>query len=78
MTRFNGFCFRCFKNNYFITDPDELCHRLKLFLQEKYAGNNSNIINDEFIAIVDKLLEYRCMSKKQPKQTLIKCNLLHE
>ena len=47
-------------------------------LQEKYAGNNSNIINDEFIAIVDKLLEYRCMSKKQPKQTLIKCNLLHE
>ena len=28
------------------------------------------------IAIVDKLLEYKCISKKQQKQILIKCNLL--
>ena len=47
------------------SDPDELCHRLKLLLQEKYAGNNSNILNEEIIAIVDKLLEYKCLSKKQ-------------
>ena len=40
------------------SDPNELCDRLKLILQEKHAGNNSNIINDEIIAIVDKLLEY--------------------
>ena len=58
------------------SDPNELCNRLKLLLQEKYAGNNSNIINDEIIAIVDKLLEYKCISKKQHKQILIKCNLL--
>ena len=58
------------------SDPNELCDRLKLLLQEKHAGNNSNIINDEIIAIVDKLLEYKCISKKQHKQILIKCNLL--
>ena len=58
------------------SNPNELCDRLKLLLQEKHAGNNSNIVNDEIIAIVDKLLEYKCISKKQHKQILIKCNLL--
>ena len=57
------------------SDPNELCDRLKLLLQEKNAGNNSDIINDEIVAIVDKLLEYKCISKKQHKQILIKCNL---
>ena len=58
------------------SDPDELCNRLKLLLQEKNAGNNSDIINKEVIAIVDKLLEYKCISKKEHKQILIKCNLM--
>ena len=58
------------------SDPNELCDRLKLLLQEKQAGNNSDIINEETIAIVDKLLEYKCISKKQHKQILVKCNLL--
>ena len=58
------------------SDPNELCDRLKLLLQEKHAGNNSDIINDEIVAIVDKLLEYKCISKKQHKQILINCNLL--
>ena len=44
-------------------NPDELCTRIKLLLQEKQAGNNSNIINDEIIAVVDKLLEYKCTTK---------------
>ena len=43
-------------------NADELCDRLKLLLQEKYAGNNSDLINDEIVAIVDKLLEYKCIS----------------
>ena len=60
------------------SDANELCDRLKLLLQEKHAGNNSDIINDEIVAIVDKLLEYRCISKKEHKQILIKCNLLHK
>ena len=55
--------------------PDELCNRLKLLLQEKHAGNNSDIINEEIFAVVDKLLEYKCITKKQHKQSLIKCNL---
>ena len=54
------------------SDPNELCDRLRLLLQKKHAGNNSDIINGEIVAIVDKLLEYRCMSKKQHKQILIK------
>ena len=58
------------------SDPNELCDRLKLLLQEKHAGNNSDIINDGIVAIVDKLLEHKCISKKQHKQILIKGNLL--
>ena len=60
------------------SNPNELCDRLRLLLQEKQAGNNSDIINDEIVAIVDKLLEYNCISKKQHKQILIKCNLLNK
>ena len=60
------------------SDPNELCDRLELLLQEKQAGNNSDIINDEIIAIIDKLLKYKCISRKQHKQILIKCNLLHK
>ena len=64
-------------NTIFLSsDPDEFCDRLKLLLQEKQAGNNSDTINQEIVAIVDKLLEYKCISKKQHKQILIKCNLL--
>ena len=58
------------------SDPDELCNRLRLLLQEKHAGNNSDIIIKESVAIVDKLIEYKYISKKQHKQILNKCNLL--
>ena len=60
------------------SDPDELCDRLKLLLQEKHAGNNSDIINQEIVAIVDKFLEYKCITQKQHKRNLIKCNLLNK
>ena len=64
-------------NTIFLSsDPNELCDRLRLLLQEKHAGNDSDIINDEIVAIVDKLLEYNCISKKQHKQILIKYNTL--
>ena len=66
------------KTIFLSSDPDELCNRLKLLLQEKHAGNNSDIINQEIVAIVDKLLEYKCISNKQHKQSLIKCNLLQK
>ena len=66
------------KTIFLSSDPDELCERLKLLLQEKHAGNNSDIINEEIVAIVDKLLEYKCISKKQHKQILIKCDLINK
>ena len=64
------------KTVFLSSDPDESCNRIKLLLQEKQAGKNSDIISDETVAMVDKLLEYKCISKKQHKQILIKCNLL--
>ena len=64
------------KTIFLSSDPNELCDRLKLLLQEKHGGNNSNLIDEEIVAIIDKLLEYKCISKKQHKQILIKCNLL--
>ena len=66
------------KTIFLSSDPNELCDRLKLLLQEKQAGNNSDIINQEIVALVDKLLEYKCISKKEHKQILIKCNLLNK
>ena len=60
------------------SNPNELCDRVELIIQEKHAGNNSNLIDEEIVAIVDKLLEYKCISKKQHKQILYKCNLLNK
>ena len=61
---------------FLLENADELCDKLRLLLQEKQAGNNSDIIDQGIIAIVDKLLEYKCISKKEHKQILLKCNLL--
>ena len=59
------------------SDPTELCDGFKLLLQEKQAGNISDIINDEIVVILDKLLGCNSISKKQHKQFLIKFSLLH-
>ena len=66
-----------FSTKFLPKSPNKLCERLKLIPQEKQSGNNCNKINDEIIAIVDKLLEYKCISRKHHKQFLIECNLLH-
>ena len=59
------------------SDPNEFCDRLGLLVQGKQSGKNSELNNEELVAIVDKLLENKCISKKQHMQLLIKCNLLH-
>ena len=65
-------------NTIFLSsNPDELCDRMKLLLKGKHAGNSSDLFNREIVAIVDKLLEYKCLSKNQHKQILNKCNLFH-
>ena len=66
------------KTIFLSSDSNELSDRLKFLLQEKHAGNNSDIINDEIVAIIDKLLEYKCISKKQHNKILIKCKLLQK
>ena len=58
-------------------DPDELCDRLKLLLEERQAGYNSHETNEEIVVILDKLLECKCISKKQHKQVSNKRNVLH-
>ena len=60
------------------SDPDELCKRFKMLLQEKLVGNNSDKFNDEIVAIVDNLLEYKCICNKQHKQIVIKCSRLNK
>ena len=65
------------KTIFLSCDPNELSDRLGLLQQEREAGNNSDTISQEIFAMVDKLLEYKCISKKRRKQLLIKCNLLH-
>ena len=64
------------KTIFLSSDPNELCDRLKLLLQEKKAGHNGDIINEEIVVIIDKLLEYKCITKNQHKPILLKCNLL--
>ena len=55
------------------SDPNELCNRLKTSLLQKQACSNSNINNDEILAMVDILLEYKCNPMKQHKLFLYKC-----
>ena len=61
------------RTRFLSPDPNELCDRLNLLLQEKQAGNISDITNKEIVAIVDKRLEYNCVSTKEHKILLIKC-----
>ena len=66
------------KTIFLSSDLNQLCDRLKLLLQEKQAGNTSDVINQKIVVIFDELLEYKCITKKQHKQFLIKCNLLQK
>ena len=51
--------------------PDELRKTSELLLQEKHGGKNSDMINEDIFALIDKLLNYNRLSKKQHKQILI-------
>ena len=47
------------------SDPDELVDQLKLLCFEKVGGNDNPQLNEQIIAIIDKLLEYECISLSQ-------------
>ena len=60
------------------SDPDELVDQLKLPYFEKVGGNDSFLINEQIIAIIDKLLEYECISPSQHQnmQSYARSNLI--
>ena len=60
------------------SDPDELVDKLKLLYFEKFGGNDSFLINEEIIAIVDKLLEYECISPSQHQNMQSYARATHE
>ena len=47
------------------SDPDELVDQLKLLYFEKVGGNDNPQLIEQIIAIIDKLLEYECISPSQ-------------
>ena len=49
-------------------NPNELCERLKLLIQEKRADNDSGMTNQEMVAIIDELLEYKNFTPTQHKK----------
>ena len=56
-------------------NPNELCDELKLLLQKKRAGSISNIIIEEIVVTVDKLIEYRSITTSQHQKKLSKKNI---
>ena len=62
-----GEAIRTYTNQYvFLTsDPDELVDQLKLLYFEKLGGNDNPQLKKQIIAIVDKLLEYECITTNQ-------------
>ena len=81
-----------FSTIFLSSNPNELCDRLKLLLQEKGADNKSNIIIVEIDAKFDKLLEYKsiipsehknffknsnyCTQRKKVKQVNVDTNVI--
>ena len=47
------------------SDPDELVDQLKLIVLEKVGGNDNPMLSEQITAIVDKLLEYECITTNQ-------------
>ena len=72
----NGESYREYSQQYIFlpSDPDELVDQLKLLYFEKVGGNDSFLINEQIIAIIDKLLEYECISPSQHQN--IRSNLI--
>ena len=63
----NGEAARSHTNQYVFlpSDPDELVDQMKLLCFEKLGGNNNPQLNEQIIAIVDKLLEFECITINQ-------------
>ena len=51
------------RTKFLTSDRAETCDRIKLVLQEEQTCKNSDLTYEEIVAIVDKFLEYKCISK---------------
>ena len=47
------------------SDPDELVDQLKLIVSGKLGGNDNPVLNEQIIAIADKILQYQCSTTPQ-------------
>ena len=61
--------------NLLSENHNNLCDRRCLIIQEKQAGNNTTTFDIEFVAIVDILLKYKCITPTQHKIFFKKFNL---
>ena len=52
------------------SDPDELMDQMKLLDFEKLGGNDCFLLIEQIIAMVDKLLEYECITTNQHQNIL--------
>ena len=52
------------------SDPDELVDQLKLLYFENVGGNDNPMLNEQLIAIADKLLQYQCITTNQHQNIL--------
>ena len=68
----NGEATRSYTNQYVFlpSDPDELVDQIKLLYFEKLGGSDSFLLNEQIVAIVDKLLEYECITTNQHQNIL--------
>ena len=57
---------------FLISNPNELCDKLKLLLQGKKLGDVSIKIKEEIVAIADELLEYNRKPTMQRRFLIIK------
>ena len=66
-----------FSSIFLSEKANEHYDRIKLLLQQKQAGNNSKLINEEIVVVADKLLQHNWhnwICTKQHKCLLVKCS----
>ena len=61
----------------FLSDnPNEICDRLHLIIQEKQARNDTTRFDNELVAKIDKILEYKSITSTQHKKFIENFNLV--
>ena len=46
-------------------NPHDFCDRLNTIIQQRQGANETNKFDDELVAIIDKLQEWKCFIKTQ-------------